>query len=217
VSEALAPDPQNQLFLDHLQEGEEIRWLGLPAPSQKTIKGRAIAAANWTLGALVAAFLAGGIASKGGELVSARLFPRWSDYGFGLFLVVLGLAIIYAALALAISSWKTAYHPVEEFYALTNKRALISRRIGDLTTLTSIPIMPNDWITGDFGPRGRIIFSRSQFYRTDEGEPAFDEITEVFKDIPDSNRVFNLIREIQTGAADPGGTVPENTVTQRAE
>jgi hypothetical protein len=210
-------DPQHQRFLEHLQEGEEFRWLGSPVPSPKTIKDRAIAAANWTLGALAAAFLAGGMASKGVELVRSRLFPRWSDYGFGLFLVILGLAIIYAALALAISSWKTAKRPVEEFYALTNKRALISRRIGDRKTLTSIPIMPNDWITGDFGPPGRIIFSRSRFYRTDEGEPAFDEINEVFNDIPDAKRVFDLIREIQTGTAHPGGTVPDATVTQLPE
>jgi hypothetical protein len=217
VRETLASNPQHQRFLDHLLAGEEIRWLGSPAPSPKNIKARAVTAVNWTLGALAAAFLAGGMASKGVELVSSRLFPRWSDYGFGLFLIILGLAIIYGALALAISSWKSAYRPIEEFYALSNRRALILRQIGDLTTLTSIPIMPNDWITVDFGPRGRIIISRSQFYRNDEDEPAFDESTEVFKDIPDAKRVFDLIREIQTGTADPNGTIPDATVTQRAE
>ena len=147
------------------------------------------------------------LASKGVEVIWLRSQPRWSDYGFGLFLIVVGVAIIYGALRLALSLNGTGQ---QEDYALTDKRALICRTLLHQMSITSIPIQPNDWLTGDFGPLGRIIISRSQVHRNADGEPAFDETIEVFKDIADAAVVFDLIRKIQTGATTthdptPGG------------
>jgi hypothetical protein len=183
-----------------LQEGERILWQGASAPkSAKTFKALVQYVANWVLGGAAVVTLVLSLTGKGWELLQARPVPRWSDYGFGLLLLVLALVVVYGAVHLAVSAIKDQTAVQTEVYALTNTRAFILRLQNGTDMLTSIPILPGDWITGDFGPSGRIIFSRSQFYRSDDGEPAFDETVEVFKNIADAEMVFDLIRQIQTG------------------
>ena len=191
-----------QRLSDRLQEGEHILWHGEEAPrSAKTGKELVQSGANWLLGAAATITLVLGLSGKGWELLHARHVPRWSDYGFGLFLLVLALLLAYGAAHLANTTLKDQTTTRREVYAITNARAFILKPQRDSDALTSIPILPGDWITGDFGPVGRIIFIRSQFYRSDDGEPAFDETVEVFNNIPDAEVVFDLIRKIQTGQA----------------
>jgi hypothetical protein len=183
-----------------LQDGERILWQGESAPEvPRTFKQSIQTVANWILGAAASVTLALGFLGKGWEMLHARPVPRWSDYGFGFFLLVLGLLVAYGAVHLAFSTVKDQAAAKREVYTLTNTRAFFEKSHAGTDAVTSIPILPGDWITGDFGPRGRIIFSRSQFYRLDDGEPAFDESVEVFNGIPDAELVFDLIRKIQTG------------------
>lgn len=181
---------------DYLDPGERLLWTGKPAQGVRVTRGRVLTSLGglfvlgfalfWTAGA------SGGLWWPGGPKMEGPLF--WFFVLFPLF----GIPFIGLGLFMTIGHF---FHDAKTRgktrYALTDRRALIATA-GPPRVLKSWPIRPDTVIDYQPGNEGTIHLA-TETSRDSDGDVTRTRVG--FDLIPDADRVYRLIRGIQTGNA----------------
>lgn len=164
-----------------LDPGEVILWQGAPDPGLRIGFGQIASAAFGLLFAGFALFWMIGASRADGGF-----------WAFGLIHFSVGVGIILGGLF-----WPTIRRR-RTFYSLTNKRAFIATQLPfPSRSLKSYPITQNtvlDLIDGRFTS----VHFATEFRRSKNGHR---EVPVGFEDLPDGRNIYNLLRQVQRGAA----------------
>ena len=173
------PTPAPPGWEDYLDPGETILWQGGPDPSivlSKGVIGTALfglAFAGFALFWMIMASMAGG-----------------GFWMFGLLHFSVGLGILAGAIFWP--PWRRRH----SWYTLTNRRAFIATALPFMARkLKSYPITPESNLEFEQGPLSTIHF-HSYPVRTKNGHRT---VRIGFERVPDGDKVFALMRRIQTG------------------
>lgn len=184
-------------FTPWLDPDEALVWKGAPASAAKISVGKMHVAGAYVFGWAFAMAITYALATSGLELLEKA--PDWRNYriGFGVALIIASVVPLYVAAGITKSELARSTGVDFERYALTEKRALAAYLVKGQYLVKSVPISAADWIGSSFGQKGRILFSRLGLELSEGGELVPEEQIVEFRDIPDAQEVYRLIRAIQ--------------------
>ncbi|MGL4278923.1 MAG: hypothetical protein ACRCS0_01035 [Albidovulum sp.] len=187
----MTPDPDIAALLE---PGERIRWQGAPVaglhrPFQ--IAGMAVFGTP---------FLVGGIAAAGFAIWTLMRATEWQMIALAVFILLFSLPFlgIGLLLVLGVSLDRLFAAPRRMRYVLTDSRALI---LSDFPTrkVASYPILKSSPLVHEPSARAGSVYFHVQSTRDSDNQLEIKR--EGFENIADSAHVFQLMRQVQLGAA----------------
>ena len=174
----------------YFQPGETLLWEGAPKPGVHG-KGKIIGLALFGLPFLVigTAICIAGLAMLIG--------PTWSDFGLGLFMTAFSIPFAGLGLYLVIGQWIEAAQAHRRVrYALSTRAAYVAKS-GSRHSIECYPILNSSSIGLEKGHRADTVWFHVRSETDSDGDRSTTRIG--FDHIDGGNRVFQLLRSIQTG------------------
>jgi hypothetical protein len=177
----------------YFQPGETLLWEGAPKPG---VHGYAkiISMALFGLPFLV---MGGGLCIFGLYMFLGD--DAWEGMGLGLFMTLFSLPFVGVGAFLVFGQWiaaKEAHRRVR--YAVSSRCAYVAQSWRK-HTLDSYPILPGTSITLEKGRNADTVWFHAHVEKDSDGDRTTTRIG--FENIADGDRVYHLLRSIQTGIA----------------
>jgi len=187
------PEPEHEDWTAYLGAGEELLWTGRPEADRR-LRWQQIGVAVFGAPFLIVG--AGLCLTSLWGIVSGQADSLWK-VGLALFLILFSLPFAAAGIFLvAVPSLKARYAPRYVRYALSTQRAYIAESWWS-RQMKTYPILP----------RARVDLLRDGLdtvvlhygaERDSDGDPV--TVTARFEQLADGQRLYHLIRQIQSGA-----------------
>ncbi|MCC6518571.1 MAG: hypothetical protein IT543_06940 [Tabrizicola sp.] len=185
---------------DVLDPDEAVLWSGKPQDTRTTLWQSGDFAAGWILAiGLSAGAVAKGLDLFPGGYSGCRDAVRHClpDYVFGTVFLVGAALILYTASRMSMSALQHRRAIESESYHITDRRALLLRTVQGRATIRSIPVHPDLWLSYTPHQGGDLGLSRMVQSESDDGSNAYDEEMVVFRNLPDPETPYRLLRTLQ--------------------